>query len=225
MIGVCFKPGMLDHLGLPDIPYPVTMETLDQAIANDGELPLATMLHGLQQSSAKGDADWQGLEPALDRLAELLTPKDGRELVTAAANEWWVEIGSVNLDEPVVTIQRQGWLIAALAKRDDGRLRLATFRPLDAKSADYIFDLCLPPHPHDGTDCMRESNWEYALDCSTGTGNRYAFARGEAYLSYWVGGIQTMRDGRGEPNWPAERRLPAKVALELGIAYSFSPRR
>lgn len=226
MIELWFKPGMLDHLGLPNIPYPVTIEALDQIIADGGELPLANMLHGLQLRSAKGDADWQGLEPALGRLAELLTPEDDRKLVTAAARKWWVEIGSINLDEPVVTIQRQGWLIAALAERNDGRLRLATFRPLDAKSASYIFDLCLPPYPRDGTVCGRDSNWEYALDCSAGTGKWYAMDRGDAYLSLWGRGIGHMHDGGFDDWWHAMRNLPhrppANVAMELGVAYASS---
>lgn len=225
MIEMKFKPGALVSFGLPDILYPVPIETLSRMIEG-GDMPLPAMLYGLQQQSASGDVDWHALEPALDRLAELLTPEDDRECVTAAAKEWWVEIGPVNLDEPIVTIQRQGLLIAALAKRDDGRLRLATFRPLDANSAAYIIDLCLRAHHKTGQVCMRENNWEYALDSSARTGNWYASHRGEAHLSSWELGIGRMRDGSTDKLWHAMRRLrrrrSAKVAMELGAAYAFS---
>lgn len=226
MIELIFKPSALSELRLPDIPYPVPAETLSQMIDSEGGMPFASMLHGLQQQSAQGDADWLSLEPALDRLAELLTPEDGRKRVTAGSQEWWLEIGPINLGEPVVTIQRQQLLIAALARRDDDRLRLATFRPLDAKSAGYIFDLCLRPHHETGQVCMRENNWEYALDCSAGMGNWYAMHRGEAHLSSWSRGIGRKHDGSVDHEWQAMRRLPqrppARVAMELGVAYAFS---
>lgn len=128
----------------------------------------------------------------------------------------------MNLDEPIVTIQRQGLLIAALAKRDDGRLRLTALRPLDAKSASYIIDLCLRPHDETSQVCMRENNWEYALDCSAGMGNWYAADRGEAHLSSWEFGIGRMRNGSIDSRWHAMRRLPQRapttVARELGVA-------
>ena len=226
MIELRFKPEALVPYGLPDMLYPVPADILGPMIETGGKMPLAAMLHGLQQRSACGDADWQALEPPLDRLAALLTPEDDRELVTAAAKEWWVEIGPVNLDEPIVTVQRHDLLIAALAKRDDGRLRLATFRPLDGKSAGYITDLCLRPYRETGQVCMRGNNWEYALDRSAGTGNWYAADRGEAHLSLWERGIGRMHDGSMDDEWLAMRKLPqrqpARVAMELGVAYAFS---
>lgn len=70
----------------------------------------------------------------------------------------------------LVTIQRGDALIAAITARDDGRLRVAVFRPLDAKRAEYLIGLAQVPHPQRGV-CMPENNWEYALDCSAGNGN------------------------------------------------------
>lgn len=69
-----FKPQALAHYGLPDIPYPVPVASLQAAVSGDGELPLAVMLHGLQQRSRDDGASWQASEPARDRLAELLSP-------------------------------------------------------------------------------------------------------------------------------------------------------
>ena len=92
------------------------------------------------------------------RLAELIAPADDRTLVTAAGPEWWIEIGPVDLTGPIVTIQRGDVLIAAMAAREDGRLRLAAYRPLDATSAQLIINLAVRPHPDDGTVCMRANN-------------------------------------------------------------------
>lgn len=220
------KPAALARHGLPDIAYPLTIDLLDAALGDSGELPFADMLHLLQQRSADANADWQALGPALDRLAELVAPDEDRALVSAAGEEWWLEIGPVNLALPIVTVQRGEELIAALAKRDDGRLRLAAYRPLDARSARLLIGLGRRPQPEDGRVCMRENNWEYALDCSAGMGQFYAFERGDAHLSSWSLGIGLAEDGSVDGHWQAMQTLaarrPTKVAVELGVAYAYS---
>jgi hypothetical protein len=109
---------------------------VQQAVSGTGELPLAVMLHGLQRRSEEGgDADWKALEPAMDRLAGLLAPDDAREVLSASGDDWWLEIGPVDLEASLVTVQRGDDLVAAITRREDGRLRVAVFRPLDAKSA------------------------------------------------------------------------------------------
>jgi len=87
---------MLTCLGLPEMPYPVPADDMNFALAEDGELPLAAMLHGLQQLSSKRETDWLSLEPAMNRLANLLTPDDDRDVISAAGEEWWIEIGPVD---------------------------------------------------------------------------------------------------------------------------------
>jgi hypothetical protein len=220
-----FKPGMLARYGLPDIPYPVPVADLRAALLDNGDLPLAIMLHGLQQRSRDGEAEWQQIEPAINRLAELLAPDDARDIISAAGDHWWLEVGPVDLGTKLVTIQRGGVLIAAITARDDGRLRVAVFRPLDAKSAEYLIGLGQVPHPQHGV-CMRENNWEYALDCSIGNGNYYAADRGEAYLSYWEKGLGISWDGSDVPEWRKQLDLVARpagrVVAELGVYYTLS---
>lgn len=100
---------------------------------------------------------------------------------------------------------------------------MAAYRPLDAKSADYLSSLSLLPQPQGGV-CMRENNWEYALDCSAGAGNCYACERGEAYLSWWGHGLGIDREGAVQPEWHVKRdlipRAPSKVAIEIGVRYA-----
>ena len=75
------KPQALTRFGLPDIPYPVPAASLQAAVSDDGELPLAVMRADLQQRSRDGEASWQASEPAMDRLAELLALDDAREVI------------------------------------------------------------------------------------------------------------------------------------------------
>lgn len=223
LVDLKFNADALARYGLPDILYPLTMPAFEAAMASPGELPFADMLNGLQLRSREGSAHWQVLEPAQDRLAELMTPEDDRSVITAAGDNWWVEIGPVDLDQPIVTIQRRDQLMAAVCARPDGRLRLATYRPLDAKSAEYVIGLGLLPHPEFGV-AMRESNWEYARDCAAGMGNFYAFQRGEAHLSYWDHGIGVSHDGSIHAHWRAMLDVaplqPAMAAVQLGVHYT-----
>jgi hypothetical protein len=216
------KPSLLSRYGLPCIPYPFAIERF--AAHPDQDLPIADMLYGLQQCSSDGDANWQEMEPAMERLVQLLTPEDTRPLIAAAGDTWWLEIGPVDLDSQLVAIQRGEKLIAAIIPREDGRLRIAVFRPLDSKSAEYLIGLGVNPHPDNGV-CMRANNWEHALGSSAGMGNCYASERGEAYLSYWEKGIGVSWDGSEVAEWRLYRELvprcPAHVAMELGVHFTF----
>ncbi len=218
-----FKRKFLERHGLPDIPYPITIQGFHAAISNPTEPAFAEMLFALQLRSMAGSSDWMSLEPAMDRLVELIMPNDTRGTVDAAGESWWLQIGPVDLAQRLVTIQRGNQLIAAISPRADGRLRIACYRPLDSKSADYLIGMGAERHPEHGV-CMRENNWEYTLDCSAGMGNWYAFERGEAHLSYWEAGIGVMRDGARDSEWFQKRNLPdrqpVKVAMELGVRFS-----
>lgn len=225
LIELHFESEALDPYGLPDIAYPIPAELLDDVMGRDGHLPFAELLYFLQVQSASNENDWRASEAARARLAELLAPADQRTTITAAGPEWCLEVGPVDLARPVITIQREDALIAAVQSREDGSLRIAGYRPLDARSARLLIDLALRPHPHDGSVCMRANNWEYALDCSAGMGQFYAAQRGEAYLWFWENGLGVQSDGRTTHGWQKVRqrasRPPAQVTAELGVAYVF----
>jgi ADP-ribosylglycohydrolase len=226
IIEMRLKPHILEKYGLPDIEYPVRLDALDAALGENGEMPFAEMLFGLQERGRKGTADWQRLEPAMERLAQILAPQDDREIFYAADDNWRMELGPVDLvNAKLVAIQRGGLLIAALAYRGDGRLRVAVFRPLDAKSINSLIALNMNPDPEHGVN-MRENNWEYAIDQTPGLGNAFADERGEAYLCYWEKGLGLKPDGTIHPEWRAMTdlvpRRPTSVIVELAIYCSFS---
>lgn len=135
-----------------------------------------------------------------------------------STDNWWLELGPVDLSTKLVTIQRGTSFVAAITSRDDGRLRVAVYDELDDKCKDYLVGLGQQPHAEHGV-CMRENNWEYALDCSAGSGNYYAADSGEAYLSYWQKGLGVSSDGSQLPVWFEQRNLIEKpiaaVAKEL----------
>lgn len=224
-IEIHLKPQTLERYGLPDIPYPITIDDLQASLDDDESPPLATLLYNLQKRSEYDCPHWQELEPAMSRLAELLAPKADHEILAVASENWWLELGPVNLDTQIVTVQRENLLIAAINPREDGRLRIATFRPLDAKSASRLIGLSHNPHPVHGI-CMRENNWEYALDISVGTGNLYALEAGDAHFSYWEDGIGIYGDGTEDPEWRSMATLTPRSAIhvmtELGIYYTLS---
>ena len=218
------KQQVLARYGLPDVLYPVHINLLE-VVSGGGDLPLAALVFGMQQRSREAGHDWKQFDAVLDRLATLVAPVDDREVISVSGDNWWLEIGPVDLNCKLVTIQRGEELIAAIIPREDGRLRVAAYRPLDAKSVEYLIGLGLNPH-QDGGVCMRENNWEYALDCSAGMGNVYAADEGKAYHSIWELGIGIQNDGSENsvfrPNKDLIARSSALVATELGVYYSLS---
>lgn len=221
------KSETLQELGLPDIAYPVPRDDLD---FETGKLHLATMLYGLQWKSSQENADWQALEPAMERLACLMTPDDEEAVVTAEGDNWELAIGGVDLvgndrNKRVVTIQRGPYLIAAVRPLPSGQLRLAVFRPLDARSAGLLLELSQRPHPDYGVQ-MCKNNWEFALDSAVANARQRAAGHGEVYLSCWEKGLGIGVDGAELPEWRAQQdlkpRRPASVAAEIGAWYTLS---
>lgn len=224
ILNLRLKPETLAWYDLPDILYPVSADSFDMALGHGGHLPIASMLYNLQNRSCSGDADWLRLEAAMDRLAQLVGPNDPRPILSAAGENWRLEVGPIDLTGPIVTVQRGDNLIAAVSAIDGGLLRVASYRPLDAKSAKYLIGLGQKPILDHGV-CMRENNWEYALDSAASTGNYYAASRGEAYLSYWQNGIGNFADGSQDHHWLAMQRIRCRKAVitvaEIGVHFSF----
>ena len=105
------KPEALARYGLPDIAYPIASADLQSALTGGGELPLAMMLHGLQEVARDGETDWKHLEPAMSRLSELLAPEDERDVISAAGDTLWIEIGPVDLGDRSAVHSRHQCLV------------------------------------------------------------------------------------------------------------------
>ncbi len=216
------QPATLARLGLPERPYPVRADLLPELLeAETDTLPLAELLFGLQCATEDGESDWAEAEPALRRLAELIAPEDDlRERVTARGETWAIEIGPVDLDGPLVTLQRGMTLIAAFQPRPEGGLRVAVYQSLCAHGARWVTLLGTNPDA-EGRVQGFDSGW----DCGLAQVGRFAQAlasdRGETYLSGWTRGLGITDDGRTLPDWRVQAELlprrPAEVAVQLGV--------
>ena len=158
-------PRTLHHFQLPDIQYHFPKSEIGRLLAGSMDLPFKEMLKGLQERSQRVKKGWKQLEPAIERIAEILASSRIPEIASVVGENWWLELGQVDLSAELITIQRQDHLVAAMTRREDGRLRVAVYRPLDAGSASSLNALGLNPRPEGGVG-TRDNNWEYALDAS-----------------------------------------------------------
>lgn len=208
-----------NRYGLPDRSYPIPTYLFDEDSGRD-DPPLDVLLFGLQERSREDAEKWKDYERPIDRLTKLIAKEERCTDLAVTGNGWWLEIGPVDLNGTIVTIQRNNELVVALSRRSDGRLRVSAFRALDAKSLGYLASLGQVPHPETGV-CMRENNWEYALDSSATMGMHYAAEAGDAYLSFWEKGIGISSDGTEVELFRACKDLVARrpewVAVELAV--------
>lgn len=221
------KPELLRRTGLPEFSYPVPLAAWDGILTSGGQLGFEQLLYWLQEFISESEENQPEVERAMRRLTELLAPEDEREAITAEGDTWFFEIGPVDLERTVITIQRHDDLVAAFAPRNDGTLRLAAYRPLDAKSIRYVLGLAVRPHPEGGV-CMRENNWEYALDQAAHTTSAlYAYLAGTSYLSFWEFGVGVAAHGERDERYFGQLSLkalpPNLVATQIGVYYQLCP--
>jgi hypothetical protein len=224
-IKIRWKPETLIKLGLLDMEYPVKMSEFERFVDGE-EIQLDLILYWLMGYSAVSPKEWLDCEPAILRLSELIAPPEkSPDNISIAGDNWKFVVGPVDLTQEIVTIQRGDYLLASIQNAGNGQLLVSVYRPLDSKSVAYLTELTLNPAP-DGTVCMRPNNWEYALDCSAGTGNMYAADSGASYLSYWEYGLGVCMDGSKLEVWHFQRDMepiaPKYVAMLVGICYENS---
>jgi len=211
----------LDAYTLPDIGYPVPVsqvETLDQS---GGKIDLKALLFWLQEYSAVQADKWLDLETAIFRLALLLAPEDKRRQIRVYGDNWFLICGALDLNQNIITIQRQDHLIAAMSPLENGQLCVSSYRPLDAKSARYLIRLSQNPAPDD-----LKSRWESAKSL-VGEGNANAGDKGAAYLKFWEFGLGVSSDNSAVAPWfKAREAAPTPnnlSAMQLGVCYEYSP--
>ena len=213
----------LEAKGLGDIGFPVPLGLLEDMVAAGGRLPfeitIGTCLAWMQEYVAHDHVYWRDFEQPMFRLASRIAGENPLESVDYESSECWVRCQPVDLGQEIVTIQRQGNLLAAFAPTPDGRLTAMALRCLDTEALEYFTRCAI--HPVEGQVAMRENNWEYLKDCSAGMGNSYASDRGASYLSYWKHGLGFFDDGIEKLSWVRQRDqkgLPGSVlATQLSV--------
>ena len=223
-VEIHLKPAVLAQHGLPDHPYPVASKALTGLFDGSIEPSLRMLLYWLQEYSALAGVDWQGqFYPMMCLLNSVASPREGATR-HVSGDHFWLEVGPVDLHEDIITLQREGRLVAAIQPRPDGTLRIAAYTPLCSRAIALLTASAVRPGP-DGRVSMRDNNWEFALDGSAGMGQIYAASSGIVYLSRWEFGMGISADGSQVAEWIHERDCLAdraySVAAQIGIHEMF----
>ena len=210
-----FNTDALAEMGLEAIQYPVPIEKFPQILSNEN-ISKPDLLIWLQQYSSVSPNEWENLEDAMLAIIKMADGDQEAQTAKVAGDTWSFQARTVDLKNEVVSIQREDYLVAAIAGLPEGGLSICHYRPLDAKSIRYILGMALTPQL-DGTVCMRPNNFEYAKDCSFSTGNTYASERGEAYLSYWEFGIGLDHKRKPVDGWENQKIFEPLSAHVLAV--------
>ena len=152
-----------------------------------------------------------------------MIPNCPQEYGNIRTPDFYIEISKVNFSNEAITINRREKMLIAIQPTNDFKINISVFHALDAKAIEILMNICLHPHPEHGV-CMRDNNWEYALDmASSGISSMLAKDRGESYFSYWEHGIGIMSDGKMDKNFiryhKADPLKPNIVTAQIGSYY------
>ncbi len=189
----------LEMYNLPDIGYPVPVSQLNELSQSGGKIDLKALLHWLQEYSTLHADKWLSLETAIFRLALLLAPEDKERQIRVYGDNWFLVCGAVNLEQKIISIQRQDHLIAAISPLDNGLLCVCSYRPLDAGTARYLIDLSQTIDSDSG-----KSSWEFVLERVLEETKSNVKEKGEAYLKFWELGLGVSSEGNFEEPWFSE---------------------
>ncbi len=222
------RPAQADALGLDAGPWPVPAALLGELVGQP-RLPLALLLHGLQRwaSDAGLDGAWPPARggtpaPAFARLQAQMRPlihhlagRDHRAWGSAQGDEWWLQLGAIDLDGPLVAVQRGEERLAAVAPGAGGGLVAAAYAPLDAEACRLLTGLARTVDGLTGAD-LRQHAFLEAIALANGPVAFRARLRGETHLVAWERGI-------GEAGARPAPMRPAELAIQLGAWYGLAP--
>jgi protein-tyrosine phosphatase len=152
-----FKKEALEQSGLPNIGYPVPIDFFKQ-ITEQPRLSTEDLLYWLQAYSELDPNDWRKLDYVIGMLADSLNGDEADSDWQVKGRDWSLRFGYVDLSKEIVTLQRQGTLIAAIQPCEDGTLAVSAYHGLDARAARMLTGLGQKP-ADDGKAAMRDNNW------------------------------------------------------------------
>lgn len=206
---------VLAALGLPDIPYEVPTVFFDHCGVALDDPPLEAMLYALQKRAAHEKTDWLKLVPAMDALVHALGERgwSGEQIIDRP--DFTLPLAEIDLDCDVMTIQRQGRIVAALAQTDGGRIKAQLFHPPCARTVDTLISLSQNADengqlPYYGTP------WNSAEDTAASNSQFYAATAGKTFLAHWSYGVGLGWDKELIPEWITAREHLQPWPDELG---------
>lgn len=182
----------------------------------DEGVPEELQLMWFQRWTAQAQDHWLSFEEFLAKSEDDF-PDSEQPSSELSGENWWFEVGAVDLTKQLITVQRDNLLLAAICATEGGQLRVAAYRPLDTRSIELITGMSQRPHPIQGV-CMRENNWQYALDCAAGNGQFYAAEQHYSYISYWEHGLGLTNALEVVPEWHKYRSLKPRASHYLRYA-------
>jgi hypothetical protein len=214
---VTLKTDVVERLGIPGIHYPIDLEF---ALRNEGNIAPEMLLSWIQTYTDDSE-DWKIYREASLALSRSLAPELPEPILEAESDEWFVEIGPLDLSLETATIQKQGELILAIQNRGDGRLRTCFYEP---PSKDVLHSLLLLSiHPTEtGYVYHDTSNWAAAVNYSGTTSALYADEQGQHYRSYWKYGIGLLGPNEVDPRWVEQAKkdpIPPNLAMAMLAVY------
>ena len=219
---VDFKLDFLTENRLPCISYPIPYDDIKEITETGGNIEFTDLLFYLQQYSACLKEGWEELDPAMLRLTEILAQEDDNPVGNIYTPDFYIHLQPHDLSLEVITMIRGDRILAAIFPGSDFTVSMSAFHPFDARTMNFLMQMAR--HPHNGGVCMRENNWEYALDMAAPTlGSMYACERGDSYLSYWENGLGVCSDGKIDSTFETYRTrkqiMPNIVAAQIGCYY------
>jgi len=207
---------------LPNIAYPVPISHFDKIIRAGGKIDFADMLFYLQEYSAYLKKGWEELEPAILRLAEITAPENDDPIGNIYTPDFYINIQQRDMSLEVITIMRGNKILVAIRPGVNFTIGITAFHPFDARTIQILLELA--KHPYNGNVCMRENNWEYALDMAAPKfSSMYACDRGESYPVYWKNGLGVCNNGKMDPDlkkYHTRKQIkPNIVSAQIGGYY------
>ena len=216
---------VINKFDLPEIGYPFPIAGIAQAADLDGDIEFEQLLLGLLAYSSLVEKEWELFESAILRLSELVIPGSEEVEGNIHTPDFYLRIQAMDFDQETISIFRGDKMLAAIQPTTNRRLAISVFHGLDAKTVESLINMSRHPNPKYGV-CMRENNWEYALDVAAPrASSMYATQRGESYFSYWQHGLGVLHDGNIDPEVEKYRYMepvkPNIIAAQIGAYYKW----
>jgi len=219
MIG--WNKARCESAGMVPGEYPVPIAALSDLLSAGGSVGFAQLLAWLQEYVTDCD-NWREYRDRMHSLVRLLAPDDRLDRVTAQGEDWSLICGPVDLADAVVTLVRDGELLAAARAEGEHQLVVASYAPLDSYICSTLIRSAMP-EPMVSVDEPRMP-WRTLAHQVHRTSTVYRSVGGRSYIQLWEYGVGVGADRRDDPDWIRLRGTPpmqpAETLVQLGVCYS-----
>jgi hypothetical protein len=212
-----------ESVGIVPGEYPVPVAALDGLVSAGGSLDFAQLLAWLQEH-VTDCGNWREYHERMHALIRLVAPDDSSERITAHGDNWSLICGPVNLTAEVVTLVRDGELLAAARAEGEHELVVASYAPMDSYTCTALIRSAMPELMVPADEPRLP--WRALSYLAHRTSTVYRSAAGKSYVQLWEYGVGVGADRRDDPNWAHLREAlpmrPTETLVQLGVCYSLA---